>query len=114
MTSCWIFPTMEAALPAINSASMPKRCLILLSTSFLSSALAGTETTTFPSFLAASTILFHSFCAGCPVCARPTLTFQNRAEDENEKNEQFHVLTQRVLYSPKSFRATTAPGSLTL
>jgi hypothetical protein len=38
-----------------------------------------------PSFLAASTILLHSFCAGCPVCAPPNPAFQDRARDENEK-----------------------------
>src|SRR5881409_1129737 len=63
LNSCWIFPTIEAALPAINSASMPKRCSKTRSTSFRSSPLEKTETTTFPSFFPASTILFHSLCS---------------------------------------------------
>src|SRR5215475_8694655 len=80
---------MEAALPATNSASMPKRCLILLSTSFLSSALLGTETTTFPSRLAVSTILFHSFCGGCPICACATLLPNSEQAMKTRRNTDF-------------------------
>src|SRR5262245_47681258 len=80
---------MEAALPATNSASMPKRCLILLSTSFLSSALLGTETTTFPSRLALSTILFHSLCAGCPVCACATSLPNREPAMKTRRNNNF-------------------------
>jgi hypothetical protein len=65
-----------------------------------------------PSFLAASTI-FHSFCAGCPVCARPTLLSKIEPAMKTKRNKNF-MCRPKVLYSPKSFRATAAPGSLTL
>src|ERR1043166_272723 len=58
--SCWILPTIEVDRPTLSSASKPKRCLKFFSMPFLSSALAGTETTTLPSFFAASTVFSQS------------------------------------------------------
>src|SRR5207253_10723132 len=72
--SCSIFPTVDAVLPAINSASMPKRCSKTRSISFLSSALEGTETTIFPSFLPASTVIIHPLCGDCPPSPQPDRT----------------------------------------
>src|SRR3990170_5761891 len=62
---------MAAARPAFSSASIPKRCLKILSMSFLSSALAGTETTILPSFLPASTILLQSLWEDCAKATPP-------------------------------------------
>jgi len=73
---------MEAALLAINSVSMPKRCLILLSTSLLSSALAGTETTT---FFGGFNDLAPFVLRRLPGLRAPNPSFQDRARDENEK-----------------------------
>src|SRR5262249_324832 len=39
---------------------------------------------------------------------------QHRAGEANDKQQQFHALPQKGVYSPKSFRATAAPGFLTL
>src|ERR1041384_1515348 len=58
--SCWILPTIEVDRPTLSSASKPKRCLKFFSMPFLSSALAGTETTTLPSLFAASTVFSQS------------------------------------------------------
>ncbi|MBI1994476.1 MAG: hypothetical protein HYS67_08745 [Deltaproteobacteria bacterium] len=54
---------MAAPRPVTSSISMPGNlCLNLSSVVFLSSALAGMETTTLPSFLAASTAFSHCPC----------------------------------------------------
>src|SRR5215471_1377175 len=42
------------------------------------------------------------------------VVIQHPAADANDKKQHFHASPRRGLHSPKSFRATTAPGSLTL
>src|SRR3989304_4693304 len=103
-TSCWIFPTMAAARPAFSSASMPKRCLKTRSASFLSSALAGIETTTWLSFLPAATILPQSPWADCPLCASAKVLFRIEAAIRTKRNKNFIVHPIDCLFPKKPAR----------
>lgn len=73
-------------MPAINSASMPNRCLTIFSTPFLNSALAGTEITTFPFFTAGfkDSVPFTP-CRLCRLCRRNTRVQAPRRDNGEQK-----------------------------
>ena len=81
--SCWILLVIDAALLTLSSASIPKRCLKALSIPFLRSALTGTETTTFPSFLAAATVFSQSPAGAGFASAAYDTSDTNRARKAN-------------------------------
>ena len=54
-----------------------------------------------PSFLAASTILFHSFCVGWPVCACATVLLKIEPVMKTRRNNSFMRHPKRSLFPQK-------------